>query len=390
MDVLEELLHKTVIDGASDLHLTVGAPPIYRMNGDMVPLSEIPLDALTIRNLIAGVLTGEQQNAFRETRDIDLSMEIAGLARFRVNMFVGRLGEGCVFRVIPTRIKTVAELGLPSVVADLAKLEKGLVLVTGPTGSGKSTTLAAIVDLINADRHGHILTIEDPIEFVHQHKGCIVNQREVKAHTESFSSALRAALREDPDVILVGEMRDLETIQLAISAAETGHLVLGTLHTSSAPQTIDRVIDVFPPHQQQQVRTMLSESLQAVVSQQLLPKTGGGRIAAHEIMLGIVAVRNLIREGKTFQIPSIIETNNSIGMQTLEQAVEILLKRGLITVETAISKGLDTAVALQAANMKASDLSTDAGKAASAARAAAFDADDHDLKPLNDPLARAA
>jgi twitching motility protein PilT len=390
MDVLEQLLNKTVTDGASDLHLTVGAPPIYRLNGEMVHLSDTPLEATGIRDMIAGVLTGEQQNTFRERRDIDLSMEIAGLARFRVNMFVGRLGEGCVFRVIPTRIKTAEELGLPKVVAELADLENGLILVTGPTGSGKSTTLAAIVDIINSDRHGHILTIEDPIEFVHKHKGCIVNQREVKAHTESFSSALRAALREDPDVILVGEMRDLETIQLAISAAETGHLVLGTLHTSSAPQTVDRVIDVFPPHQQQQVRTMLSESLQAVVSQQLLAKAGGGRIAAHEIMLGITAVRNLIREGKSFQIPSIIETNNQIGMQSLEQAIEILLKKGLITVETAIAKGLDTAIALQAANLKPSALNHEPAKTIQIPAQQSYDSDDQDLKPLNDPFTRAA
>jgi twitching motility protein PilT len=406
MDVLEQLLHKTVNDGASDLHLTVGAPPCYRLNGEMMPIGDRALDAMTIRELLTGALTGEQQNTFREQRDIDLSMEIEGLARFRVNMFVGRLGEGAVFRVIPTRIKSCQELGLPQVVADLARLPNGLVLVTGPTGSGKSTTLAALVDIINSERHDHILTIEDPIEFVHKHKSCIVNQREVKAHTESFASALRAALREDPDVILVGEMRDLETIALAISAAETGHLVLGTLHTSSAPQTVDRVIDVFPPHQQQQVRTMLSESLQAVVSQQLVSKIGGGRIAAHEIMLGITAVRNLIREGKTFQLPSVIETNNNMGMQTLEQALELLIKRGLITAEAAIAKGLDQSIANHAA--KNADAPAQAARPKDAAPTPAPVAsapqphsqqqsgslsrldDDEPLQPLGDPKRWAA
>ncbi len=343
MDI-EELLRKTVVSKASDLHLTVGAPPTIRLHGEM---SQLPYPELTrdvLRTMLLGILTGDQQNKFEEKRDLDFSIEIPNLARFRCNFFVGRRGEGAVFRVIPVEIKSFAELGLPPVLADLARAERGLVLVTGPTGSGKSTTLAAMVDMINNERHAHILTVEDPIEFVHPHKKCIVNQREVKVHTESFASALRAALREDPDVILVGEMRDLETISLAVSAAETGHLVFGTLHTSSAAQTVDRIIDVFPTHQQSQIRTQLSESLQGVVAQTLVSKVGGGRVAALEIMTVTAAVKNLIREGKTFQLPSIIETNSNLGMITLGQALQALVVNGTITPENAVIKGLDPAL----------------------------------------------
>ncbi len=340
MDI-EELLRQTVAGKASDLHLTVGAPPTIRLHGEMqrLPYPELTRDALKMTLL--GMLTGEQQNRFEAARDLDFSIEIPDLARFRCNFFVGRRGEGAVFRVIPTEIKSFAELGLPPVLAEMAREERGLVLVTGPTGSGKSTTLAAMVDLINTERCAHILTVEDPIEFVHPHKKCLVNQREVKVHTESFASALRAALREDPDVILVGEMRDLETISLAVSAAETGHLVFGTLHTSSASQTVDRIIDVFPPHQQSQIRTQLSESLQGVIAQTLVPKIGGGRVAALEIMTTTAAVKNLIREGKTFQLPSIIETGSNLGMQTLGQALQELIVKGKITPESAVAKGLD-------------------------------------------------
>ena len=340
MDI-EELLRTTVAAKASDLHLTVGAPPTIRLHGEMqkLPYPELTRDVLHM--MMVGILRGDQQNVFEEKHDLDFSIEIPHLARFRVNFFMGRRGEGAVFRVIPTDIKSFAELGLPPVLAEMAREERGLVLVTGPTGSGKSTTLAAMVDLINSERNAHILTVEDPIEFVHQHKKCLVNQREVKVHTESFASALRAALREDPDVILVGEMRDLETISLAVSAAETGHLVFGTLHTSSAAQTVDRIIDVFPPHQQAQIRTQLSESLQGVIAQTLVPKIGGGRVAALEIMKTTAAVKNLIREGKTFQLPSIIETNSNIGMQTLDQALQELVLSGQITAEAAVSKGLD-------------------------------------------------
>ena len=340
MDI-EELLRKTVHSQASDLHLTVGAPPTIRLHGEMekLPYPELTRDVL--RMMMIGILTGDQQNTFEGKRDLDFSIEIPNLARFRVNFFVGRRGESAVFRVIPTEINSFAALGLPPVLAEMAREERGLVLVTGPTGSGKSTTLAAMVDLINTERAAHILTVEDPIEFVHPHKKCIVNQREVKVHTESFASALRAALREDPDVILVGEMRDLETISLAVSAAETGHLVFGTLHTSSASQTVDRIIDVFPPHQQSQIRTQLAESLQGVVAQTLIPKIGGGRVAAMEIMLTTTAVKNLIREGKTFQLPSVIETGSNLGMQTLGQALQELVIKGKITPENAVAKGLD-------------------------------------------------
>ena len=340
MDI-EELLRTTVAAKASDLHLTVGAPPTIRLHGQMqkLPYPELTRDILHM--MMIGILRGEQQNVFEEKHDLDFSIEIPNLARFRCNFFMGRRGEGAVFRVIPTEIKSFDELGLPMVIAEMAREERGLVLVTGPTGSGKSTTLAAMVDLINKERNAHILTVEDPIEFVHPHKNCLVNQREVKVHTESFASALRAALREDPDVILVGEMRDLETISLAVSAAETGHLVFGTLHTSSAAQTVDRIIDVFPPHQQAQIRTQLSESLQGVIAQTLVPKIGGGRIAALEIMKTTAAVKNLIREGKTFQLPSIIETNSNLGMQTLDQALQELVLRGKITPEAAVAKGLD-------------------------------------------------
>ena len=344
MDI-EELLRATVAAKASDLHLTVGAPPTIRLHGEMqkLPYPELTRDVLHM--MMVGILRGDQQNVFEEKHDLDFSIEIPHLARFRVNFFMGRRGEGAVFRVIPTDIKSFAELGLPPVLAEMAREKRGLVLVTGSTGSGKSTTLAAMVDLINSERNAHILTVEDPIEFVHQHKKCLVNQREVKVHTESFASALRAALREDPDVILVGEMRDLETISLAVSAAETGHLVFGTLHTSSAAQTVDRIIDVFPPHQQAQIRTQLSESLQGVISQTLVPKIGGGRVAALEIMKTTPAVKNLIREGKTFQLPSIIETNSNIGMQTLGQALQELVLSEQISAEAAVSKGLDPSLA---------------------------------------------
>lgn len=340
---IEELLRQTVAANASDLHLTVGSPPVMRLHGEMHRLSCQELSRDIVRGMLMGILTGEQQNRFEEKRDLDFSIEIPNLARFRCNFFVGRRGEGAVFRVVPTEIRTTDDLGLPEAVVQLAREERGLVLVTGPTGSGKSTTLAALVDLINRERGAHILTIEDPIEFVHQHKKSLVNQREVNVHTESFATALRAALREDPDVILVGEMRDLETISLAVSAAETGHLVFGTLHTSSAAQTIDRIIDVFPPHQQAQIRTQLSESLLGVVAQTLMPMIGGGRVAALEIMISTAAVKNLIREGKTFQLPSIIETNTNIGMQTLGQSLQKLIADGKITPETAIDKGLDPA-----------------------------------------------
>ena len=337
---LELLLRKTVQDGASDLHLTVGSPPCYRLHGHIHRLDFPVLDAETLYAMMVVAMSPEQREKFETKQDIDFALEIAGLARFRTNYYVGRRGAGAVLRVIPTEIKSAKQLGLPEAVVNFAAEVNGLVLVTGPTGSGKSTTLAAIIDTINNDRHDHILTVEDPIEFVHPHRNCLVNQREVGAHTESFSSALRAALREDPDVILVGEMRDLETISLAITAAETGHLVFGTLHTSSAPQTVDRIIDAFPPHQQNQIRTMLSESLRGVVAQTLLPKIGGGRVAAHEILIANSAARNLIREGKSHQLQSVMEMNGNLGMQTLETALLTLYKNGVIAADCLVQRNI--------------------------------------------------
>jgi twitching motility protein PilT len=341
MDIAELLL-QTMERKGSDLHITVGLPPSVRIHGDVEPL---PLPVLTrdeTHTLIYGIMNDSQKARFEGHRDIDFSLDFGESGRFRVNAFFGRQGVGAVFRVIPTRIRTIAELGIPGIVSQMGEFERGLVLVTGPTGSGKSTTLASLVDQINSERKGHILTIEDPIEFVHPHKGCIVNQREIGAHTESFATALRAALREDPDVILVGEMRDLETISLAVSAAETGHLVFGTLHTSSAPQTVDRIIDVFPPHQQSQVRSQLAESIRGIVAQQLIRTTDGtGRAAALEIMTGTPAVRNLIREGKTYQLQSVIQTAVKEGMQTLDQSLRDLIRAGRITLEDALKKVSD-------------------------------------------------
>src|SRR5713101_556203 len=344
MDIAELLL-LTMDQKGSDLHITVGLPPSVRIHGEIEPLPMPPLSRDDTHSLVYGIMNDAQKARFEGTRDIDFSLDFGESGRFRVNAFFGRQGVGAVFRVIPTRIRTIAELGIPAIVSQMSEFERGLVLVTGPTGSGKSTTLASLVDQINSERKGHILTIEDPIEFVHPHKGCVVNQREIGAHTESFATALRAALREDPDVILVGEMRDLETIQLAVSAAETGHLVFGTLHTSSAPQTVDRIIDAFPPHQQAQVRSQLAESIRGVVAQQLVRTIDGtGRAAALEIMTGTPAVRNLIREGKTYQLHSVIQTAVKEGMQTLEQSLRDLIRAGRITMEDALKKVADKEV----------------------------------------------
>jgi twitching motility protein PilT len=341
MDIAELLLRTLEMKG-SDLHLTVGLPPSIRIHGDVEPLPMQPLNRDDTHTLVLGIMNDAQKARFEGTHDIDFSLDFGEAGRFRVNAFFGRQGVGAVFRVIPSRIRSVAELGIPPIVSKLGEFERGLVLVTGPTGSGKSTTLAALIDQINNERKGHILTIEDPIEFVHPHKGCVVNQREVGAHTQSFSNALRAALREDPDVILVGEMRDLETISLAVSAAETGHLVFGTLHTSSAPQTMDRIIDVFPPHQQAQIRAQIAESIRGIVAQQLVKTVDGtGRAAALEIMVGTPAVRNLIREGKTYQLHSVIQTAVKEGMQTLDQSLRDLLRTGRVTMEEAMKKVAD-------------------------------------------------
>lgn len=337
MDItkLLEFAHQ---QGASDLHLSAGEPPMMRIHGSMKKVKMPPLTSEQTHAMIYDIMGDSQRKQFEEHSDLDFSMQVGEIARFRVNIFRQARGLGAVFRQIPYEIMTLDALGMPPILGDLTNREKGLILVTGPTGSGKSTTLAAMLDVINSTKEGHILTIEDPVEFIHQSKKCLVNQREVGSHTHSFANALRAALREDPDYILVGEMRDLETIQLALTAAETGHLVFGTLHTSSAPKTVDRIIDVFPPTQQAQVRAMFSESIQAVITQTLCKKVGGGRIAGLEIMLGTTAVRNLIREGKIHQLPSTMQTSQGKGMQTLEMHLLELVDRGLITREVAIEK----------------------------------------------------
>jgi len=330
MDISELLIFSNK-QGASDLHISSGEPPMLRINGDMQKIDTPSLSKEEVHSLLYDILNDQQRKIFEENHEIDFSIAFKDIARFRVNAFVQSRGESAVFRTIPTKILTFQELGLPKTLEDISKNEKGLVLVTGPTGSGKSTTLAAMIDLINNELKGHIITIEDPIEFVHHSKQCLISQRELGPHTHSFANALRAALREDPDIILVGEMRDLETIQLALTAAETGHLVFATLHTSSAPKTVDRVIDVFPPEQQEQVRAMFSESIQAVVTQTLLKRRDGkGRVAALEIMIGTPAVRNLIREAKISQIPSIIQTSQKFGMQTMDQSIKELVQKNIV------------------------------------------------------------
>lgn len=340
MDI-NELLAFSVQNGASDLHLTAGLPPLIRVDGEMRRLN---VDALTHKNvhtLIYDIMNDRQRKEYEENLEVDFSFEIPELSRFRVNAFNQNRGAAAVLRTIPSKILTLDELGAPEIFKKIINQPTGIILVTGATGSGKSTTLAAMIDYINSHKREHILTIEDPIEFVHQNKMCVLNQREVHRDTHSFNAALRSALREDPDVILVGELRDLETIRLAISAAETGHLVFGTLHTNSAPKTIDRIIDVFPAAEKSMIRSMLSESLRAVVSQTLLKKVGGGRVAAHEIMLGIPAIRNLIREDKVPQMYSVIQTGQAHGMQTMDQCLQKLVAQGVITQQDAASKSVD-------------------------------------------------
>ena len=337
MDVTE-LLSFAVQSGASDLHLSSGEPPMLRLNGDIKRIDHAALSADEVHNMAFDVMADNQRKVFQERHDIDFSFELGDIARFRVNVFMTRRGEAAVFRVIPSKIVTLDELSMPPVLKEICKRERGFVLCTGPTGSGKSTTLAAMVDFINETQDVSIITIEDPIEFVHRSKRALVNQREIGMHTQSFANALRGALREDPDVILVGEMRDLETISLALTAAETGQLVFATLHTSSAPKTIDRVIDAFPSEQQNQVRTMLSESLQAVITQTLCKRKSGGRIAACEVLMGVPAARNLIREAKIHQLPSVMQTGQKQGMQTLDMALQDLVARGVITREEAQAK----------------------------------------------------
>jgi twitching motility protein PilT len=318
--------------------LSAGLPPMIRVDGDVRRINVPPLDHAQVHDLIYDIMNDKQRKDFEEFFETDFSFEVPGVARFRVNAFNQNRGAAAVFRTIPSKVLTMDDLGMGQIFRDVSLLPRGLVLVTGPTGSGKSTTLAAMIDYINDNRYDHILTIEDPIEFVHESKRCLVNQREVHRDTLGFSEALRSALREDPDIILVGEMRDLETIRLALTAAETGHLVFGTLHTTSAAKTIDRVIDVFPAAEKAMVRSMLSESLQAVISQTLLKRRAGGRIAAHEIMRGTSAIRNLIREDKVAQMYSAIQTGQSIGMQTMDQCLQSLFEKKLITLETAREK----------------------------------------------------
>jgi twitching motility protein PilT len=337
MDITE-LLAFSAKNNASDLHLSAGLPPMIRVDGDVRRINLPPMDHKQVHNLIYDIMNDKQRKDFEEYLETDFSFEVPGVARFRVNVFNQNRGAGAVFRTIPSKVLNMEDLGLGKVFRDIASFPRGLCLVTGPTGSGKSTTLAAMIDYINENRYDHILTIEDPIEFVHESKKCLVNQREVHRDTLGFAEALRSALREDPDIILVGEMRDLETIRLALTAAETGHLVFGTLHTTSAAKTIDRVVDVFPATEKAMVRSMLSESLQGVISQTLMKKIGGGRCAAHEIMLGTPAIRNLIREDKVAQMYSAIQTSAALGMQTLDQCLAGLLKKGLITKDAAREK----------------------------------------------------
>ena len=340
MDITE-LLAFSVQHKASDLHLSSGVSPMIRVDGDVRRINIPALEQKDVNSLVYDIMNDNQRKDYEQNLEVDFSFEVPNLARFRVNAFNSNRGPAAVFRTIPSDVLTLDDLGAPDIFKTIADNPRGLVLVTGPTGSGKSTTLAAMVDYINQTKHHHILTIEDPIEFVHENKLSLINQREVHRDTHSFSNALRSALREDPDVILVGELRDLETIRLAMTAAETGHLVFGTLHTTSAPKTIDRIIDVFPGEEKDMVRSMLSESLRAVISQTLLKKVGGGRVAAHEIMIGIPAIRNLIREDKIAQMYSSIQTGASHGMQTMDQCLASLVNYGIITTNDARAKAQD-------------------------------------------------
>jgi twitching motility protein PilT len=357
-DVIDALLRKQAARQASDLHLRSGERPLFRVDGDIVAETEgEPLSGAFLERMLLSIMPERNRNEFAELNDTDLAHELADGARFRVNVFRDRQGTGSVIRAIPSGVVTVEEMGIPPEVQRLCDLAKGLVLVTGPTGSGKSTTLCSLIDLVNRSRRDHIITIEDPIEFVHANKGCLITQRQVGQHTSSFKHALRAALREDPDVVLVGELRDLETVSTAIETAETGHLVFATLHTSTAPSTIDRIIDQFPADRQSQVRVMLSESLKGVISQTLCRKVGGGRVAAREILLTTPAVSNLIREAKTFQIGSVIQTSRRLGMVTLTDALVELVDAGQVEASEAYAKAVDKSMILQALKSKGHDAS---------------------------------
>lgn len=342
MDI-SELLSFSVQNKASDLHLSAGLPPMIRVDGDIRRINVPPLDGKEVHDLTYDIMNDRQRRDYEAFLECDFSFELPGVARFRVNAFNQNRGPASVFRTIPSQILTLEELNCPQFFRDVTRHPRGLILVTGPTGSGKSTTLAAMIDYVNSNDYSHILTVEDPIEFVHDSKRCLINQREVHRDTLGFNEALRSALREDPDVILVGEMRDLETIRLALTAAETGHLVFGTLHTSSAAKTIDRIIDVFPAAEKSMIRSMLSESLQAVISQTLLKKVGGGRTAAWEIMVGTPAIRNLIREDKVAQMYSAIQTGRKDGMQTLDQHLQELVEKRIVTRDTAHTRSVNKA-----------------------------------------------
>ncbi|GIV21596.1 MAG: twitching motility protein PilT [Armatimonadota bacterium] len=338
---IDDLLRMTVEKGASDLHLSVGLPPMVRVDGRLHPLPFDPLNPRDIQRLVYDVLTGDQIQKFEKTKELDFSYGVKDVGRFRFNVYRQRGSVGCAMRAIPSAIPSLEQLRLPAILRELTRRHSGLILVTGPTGSGKSTTIASMIDVINTERNCHIMTIEDPIEYLHSHKNSMVNQRELGTDTDSFHNALRAVLREDPDVILVGEMRDLETIRAALTLAETGHLVFATLHTRNAPQTIDRVVDVFPPEQQEQIRIQLANTLESVIAQQLLPMLGGGRVAAVEIMIATPAIRNLIREGKVHQIYSIMETSSQQGMQTMDRALADLHLSGLVSFEEAVLRCID-------------------------------------------------
>ncbi len=341
---IDRLFRKMVANGCSDLHVSAGSPPLFRKDGEMVDLGDEPaLSPDETGRMLLEIAPERARHQFEERRDADFAYEIAGVARFRCNLFEDRRGVGGVFRQIPSEILTAEQLGLPPGILEFCELKKGLVLVTGPTGSGKSTTLAAMVDHINGSRREHIITIEDPIEFVHGNRRCLVNQREVGEHTRSFKAALRAALREDPDIVLVGEMRDLETVEIALETAETGHLVLGTLHTNTAASTVSRVIDQFPSGQQAQIRTMLAESLKGVIAQTLCRRTGGGRVAAMEVLVVTPAVSNLIREDKTYQIPSVMQTGKAAGMRTMNDALLALVREGAVEASEAYRNAVEKA-----------------------------------------------
>ncbi len=368
---LTALLKAIVGAGASDLHISTGTPPMARVRGEIVPFQAPPLEPKDTRDALYGILDESQRGHFEERHELDFAFELEGVSRFRANFFEQRRGVAAVFRVISSKVPSLDELNAPAVLKDLAGKERGLVLVTGPTGSGKSTTLAAMIDFINQSSQKHIVTIEDPIEFVHERKKCLINQREVGMHTGSFAAALRSALREDPDILLVGELRDLETTALAITAAETGHLVFGTLHTNSAAKTVDRLIDIFPADRQAQVRTMLSESLEGVVAQSLIPTADQkGRVAAHEILIGVPALRNLIREAKTSQVPSVMQVGAQHGMMTLDQSLKDLVTSGRITAAAALTRSTNPKL-FEGGIAAAAEVAASRGKAGAPAAAGA-------------------